>query len=119
MTQIENKQSEQVTETATQARQGSFGRPVLLVLICSLILALLAWGGVEMWGESQDSDGNSTASTKQDPINAQPSGPGTFDDNAADGSSRPPQATDRNPTPSGNGGGPTQVTTPNGTEKVK
>ncbi|MBO9124052.1 MULTISPECIES: hypothetical protein [unclassified Rhizobium] len=99
MTQFENRQSEKVTETATEARQGSYGRPVLMVLVCSLVLALLAWGGVEMWGERQDTDTNPTASTKQDPINSQPSGPGAFDNNAADGSGRPPQATDRSPNP--------------------
>lgn len=105
MTQFGNRQNETVTETATEARQGRFGRPVLMVLVCSLVLALLAWGGVEMWGERQDPDTNPTASTKQDPINSQPSGPGAFDDNAPDGASRPPQATDRSPSPSGNGSG--------------
>lgn len=70
MTQFESRQSEKVIETATEARQGSYGRPVLMVLVCSLILALLAWGGVEMWGERQDTDTNTTASTKQDPINS-------------------------------------------------
>lgn len=119
MSQFGDKDQRNVTETATDARQGSYGKPVLMVLIGGLVLALLAWGGVEMWGESQDRDAQPTASSKQDPINAQPSGPGTFDNNAADGSGRPPEAVDRSPTPSGNGGGPTQVTTPNGTEKVQ
>ncbi|MFK0334407.1 hypothetical protein ACIQUB_25185 [Rhizobium sp. NPDC090275] len=118
MTQFESGRKEEVIETATEARQGSFGRPVLVVLVCSLILALLAWGGVEIWGESTDTDRSAPTSSKQDPINTQPSGPAAFDDNAPDGTGRPPQATDRSPTPSGNGGGPTQVTTPNGTEKV-
>ncbi|NYJ10835.1 cytoskeletal protein RodZ [Rhizobium leguminosarum] len=108
-----------VTETATEARQGSYGKPVFAVLVCGILLALLAWGGVEIWGESIDRDEKPTASTTPDPINAQPSGPGTFDNNAADGSSRPPEATDRSPSPSGNGGGPTQVTTPAGTEKIR
>ncbi len=106
-----------VTKTATEARQGSYGKPVLVVLVCGLVLALIAWGGVEMWGESIDRDAKPSASTKTDPINTQPSGPGTFDNNAADGSSRPPEATDRSPTASGSG--PTQVTTPNGTEKTQ
>lgn len=35
MTQFESRQSEKVTETATEARQGSYGRPVLMVLVCS------------------------------------------------------------------------------------
>lgn len=118
MTQSDDKQTG-VTETATQARQGSYGRPVFIVLVCGLILALIAWGGLEIWGESVDTDAQPTASTKPDPINAQPSGPGTFDNNPADGQARPPEATDRSPAPSGTGGGPTQVTTPKGTEKVQ
>ncbi len=111
--------SSSVTETATEARQGSYGKPVFIVLVCGMLLALLAWGGVEMWGESIDRDSGETASTKSDPINSQPSGPGAFDNNAPDGSSRSPEATDRSPTPSGSGSGQTQVTTPNGTEKTK
>jgi hypothetical protein len=75
--------------------------PVLMVLICGLVLALLAWGGVQIWGESIDKDKEPNVSTKTDPINAQPSGAGTFDNNPADGSSRPPEATDMSPTPSG------------------
>ncbi len=108
-----------VTETATEARQGRYGKPVLMVLVGGMVLALLAWGGVEIWGESIDKDVKPNVSTKTDPINAQPSGADTFDNNPADGSSRPPEATDRSPTPSGSGTGPTQVTTPSGTEKTK
>jgi hypothetical protein len=110
---------EQVTETAAEARQGGRGRPVLIVLVSALVLTMVAWSVSEFWGESIDKDRQSTASTKPDPINAQPKGEGTFDDNPADGTSRPPEATDRSPSPSGNGGGPTQVTTPSGTEKVQ
>lgn len=119
ITKRDDNGSPTVTETATEARQGNYGKPVFIVLVCGIILALLAWGGVEIWGESIDRDGKPTASTKTDPINAQPSGPGTFDNNAADGSSRPPEATDRNPNPSGSGSGPTQVTTPSGAEKTQ
>ena len=108
-----------VTETAMEARQGSRGRPVLVILASALVLTMIAWGISEFWGESIDKDQQSTASTKQDPMSAQPKGEGTFDNNPADGSSRPPEATDRDPTPSGNGGGPTMVTTPSGTEKVR
>jgi len=114
-----HRSSERVTETATEARQGRWGRPVFLVLIGGLVLAMIVWVGVDMWGESIDTDKTSTAATANDPINAQPSGEGTFDNNAADGSVPPPEQTDRSPSPSGNGGGPTQVTTPSGTEKVQ
>ncbi|WJH41846.1 hypothetical protein N7E02_16525 [Aliirhizobium terrae] len=40
-----------VEETATEARQGRKGTPVLKVLVAALILAALAWGGAEWWGE--------------------------------------------------------------------
>lgn len=56
---------------------------------------------------------------RPDPINTQPSSPGAFNDNPASGPAMPPKATDRSPSPSGNGGGKTQVTTPSGTEKVR
>ncbi|MCC2613260.1 hypothetical protein [Neorhizobium petrolearium] len=36
----------------TEARQGRRGFPVLMVLIAGLILAMLAWGGAEWWGET-------------------------------------------------------------------
>ncbi len=111
--------SPKVTETATEARQGSYGKPVFIVLVCGMLLALLAWGGVEIWGESIDQDAKPTASMNNNAVNAQPSAAGTFDNNAADGSGRPPEATDRSPTPSGSGSGPTQVTTPTGTEKTR
>jgi len=120
MTEIRPKQKSVVTETATEARQGRYGKPVFMVLVGGLVLAMIAWAGVEMWGESIDrTDSKTTATTPNDPINSQPSGAGTFDNNPADGSSRPPEATDRSPTPSGNGGGPTEVTTPSGTEKTQ
>jgi hypothetical protein len=38
--------------TGTEARQGNSGRPVLMVLIAGLVLAAIAWGGAEWWGES-------------------------------------------------------------------
>ncbi|MBY2912106.1 hypothetical protein HF263_33255 [Rhizobium leguminosarum] len=113
------RQPEQVTESATDARQGRYGKPVLTVLVSGLVLAMAAWGAAEIWGESIDTDTKSTASTAPDPINAQPHGAGTFDNNPAGGGSRPPEATDRDPTPQGNGGGPTMVTTPSGTEKIR
>ena len=35
-----------------RARQGKLGRPVLLVLVASIVLALIVWAGVEMWGQA-------------------------------------------------------------------
>ncbi|MDH4413819.1 MAG: hypothetical protein QE484_10955 [Rhizobium sp.] len=38
--------------TATEARQGSRGKPVLIVLLGGLILALLVWIPAEWWGNA-------------------------------------------------------------------
>ncbi|WP_164749786.1 hypothetical protein [Nitratireductor alexandrii] len=38
------------------ARQGRRGLRVLIVLIVALILASVAWVGVEWWGEAYDAD---------------------------------------------------------------
>lgn len=103
----------------TESARERYSNAGLIGLVCGMLLAPLAWGGVEIWGESIDRDAKPTASTKTDPINVQPSGAGTFDNNAADGSSRPPEATDRTPTPNGSGSGPTHVTTPRRSEKTK
>lgn len=48
--------------SATEARQGRSGRPVLMVLVAGLVLALLAWGGAEWWGEATDPPAEQTAS---------------------------------------------------------
>ncbi len=37
---------------AVQARQGSLGRPVLVILLVSLILLMLFWVPVEWWGNA-------------------------------------------------------------------
>jgi hypothetical protein len=38
--------------TATEARQGYLGRPVLIVLVAGLFLALIAWGAAEFFGNA-------------------------------------------------------------------
>lgn len=40
------------TLTATDARQGRRGRPVLIVLLGGLLLAMLIWVPIEWWGNS-------------------------------------------------------------------
>ena len=90
---------QKVTATATEARQGRYGKRVLTVLVSALVLTMVAWGVAEFWGESIDTDPTASASTAPDPITAQPKGPGTFDNNPAGGGSLPPKATDRDPTP--------------------
>lgn len=85
------------------------------VLAAGILVILIAAASFAIWPGTTNEPA-STASTTQDPINAQPSGPGTFDNNPATGSIKPPEATDRDPTPDGSGGGPTGVTTPSGTQ---
>jgi hypothetical protein len=36
-------------ETPVEARQGFLDRPVLVVLVAGLILAMIGWGVAEMW----------------------------------------------------------------------
>ena len=45
---------ERRTFTATQARQGRWGRRTFTVLVVSILLALVAWAAAELWGESGD-----------------------------------------------------------------
>lgn len=44
------------TLTATEARQGNRGIPVLIVLLGGLILAMLVWVPAEWWGNSIESE---------------------------------------------------------------
>ncbi len=81
MTENNRSAGAPITETATEARQGSYGKPVLLVLVGSLVLAMIAWSAVEFWAEVVDKDPQTTASTTPDPINAPPHGAGTFANN--------------------------------------
>jgi len=85
------------------------------VLAAGILVILIAAASFAIW-PSTTTDPASTASTKPDAINVQPSGQGTFDNNPVTGSIKPPEATDRDPTPDGSGGGPTGVTTPSGTQ---
>ncbi|MBY5732443.1 hypothetical protein HFO26_19495 [Rhizobium leguminosarum] len=89
------------------------------ILGAGFAVFIIAGVSVAIWPDPSNNDPTATASTKPDPINTQPSGPGTFDDDPVSGPARPPEAVDRSPSPSGNGGGPTQVTTPSGAEKVQ
>ncbi|RUL99855.1 hypothetical protein [Rhizobium chutanense] len=89
------------------------------VILAGLVVLIIAGVSVAIWPDPDQNDPAATASTKPDPINTQPSGSGTFDDNPASGPLKAPEATDRSPSPSGNGGGPTGINNPAGTEKVQ
>ncbi|MEQ1954166.1 hypothetical protein [Mesorhizobium sp. CN2-181] len=41
----------QKTIPTDKARQAGWGRPVLVVLVVGLLLAMAVWAGVEIWGE--------------------------------------------------------------------
>ena len=89
--------------TAREARQGGPGRPVLKVLGFSLVLALLVWGGVEIWGEHVDpSDAVDTSQTSSTSGGTQTPTQDTIDTTVHGGGEAVP--TDRDPTnPSGTG----------------
>ena len=46
---------------ATQARQASKGKRVLLILLAALVIAMLAWIPAEWWGASQAPDSQNSA----------------------------------------------------------
>lgn len=51
----ERRHTERPVElTPTEARQGVLGRPVLVVLVVGLILAMIAWAAAEFWGMAID-----------------------------------------------------------------
>ncbi|MDB5525603.1 MAG: hypothetical protein JWM58_3366 [Rhizobium sp.] len=56
--------------SATQARQGSWGRPVFYVLVFGLLLAMFAWWAAENYGVAiaPPTDPTTTSSTAKDPI---------------------------------------------------
>ena len=97
--------------SARETRQGGPGRPILKVLGASLVLAFLAWGAVEIWGERIDPsapvDDTQTSSTSDGTPTQD-----TIDDSVPGGSQTVP--TDRDPTPQSGTGGDSQRVTPDG-----
>ncbi|MCA1441066.1 hypothetical protein I6F07_12755 [Ensifer sp. IC4062] len=99
-----------------ETRQGGLGLRVLAVLTGGLFLVLLAWGAVELWGESNDSDrATQTEQTQPAPSPEQTGSVGSRTLAPADGQQAAP--TDRDPTAQSGTGGPSQQTSPDGTEK--
>jgi hypothetical protein len=69
--QSRRNEDDQVTLTATEARQGTWGRRVLYVLVCALILAAIAWWSAEYYGSAiapPSTDQTTTSSVSKDPI---------------------------------------------------
>lgn len=48
------------TLPASRARQGNWGRPVLIILVVSLVLAMLVWAGVEFYGQAIETPATQT-----------------------------------------------------------
>ncbi|MBN8930791.1 MAG: hypothetical protein J0G97_02390, partial [Rhizobium pusense] len=59
-------------ETATRARQGSTGRPVLVILIVSVLLALVVWAVVEYAVFEPDENLPQNPQTENAPVPQQP-----------------------------------------------
>lgn len=62
--------------TATEARQGSYGRPVLIVLLGGLLLAMILWIPAEWWGNASAPDNpanEAPATTAPSPAEQNPS----------------------------------------------
>lgn len=78
-----------VERNATEARQGSTGRPVLWVLAAGLALAIIAWGIAEIYGFSiapQQPEPPAATSSNSD---AEPPAQDTIDSSPAPGDAQP------------------------------
>lgn len=80
------------------------------VLAAGILVILIAAVSFAIWPSTTNNPASTASTTPA--INVQPSGQGTLDNNPATGSIKPPEATDRSPTPGA--GGPTGTATPNG-----
>jgi hypothetical protein len=110
-----------VEETAVQARQGPLGKPVLMVLIGGLFLAMIAWGISEMYGEAVDDDTATEVQTTPAEPNAvvTPSDQKVIDNTPPAGEQMQTVPTDRDPTAESGTGGDSQSVAPTGTEKTQ
>lgn len=52
---------------AEKAKQGRKGTHVLLILLASLVLALVAWGAVEIYGRTSTNTGSAPPVTQSQP----------------------------------------------------
>lgn len=95
-----------VKVSAVEAWQGLLGRPVLMVLIGSLVLALIALAGAEMFGESTGNDATTQVQeTTPAAKDAAPADQGTVNNTPATGEQMQPAPTDKDPTPQTGSGG--------------
>jgi hypothetical protein len=91
-----------VVLSATEARQGLRGTPVLYVLVGGLMLALVAWAGSEFYGKAIDTTPEN-ASQKSVPATEPASeNEGIIDDNPVPGEKRETEPTLVDPKATGN-----------------
>ncbi|MFI0847055.1 hypothetical protein [Mesorhizobium sp. IMUNJ 23232] len=64
------------TISTDKARQASWGRPVLVVLIVGLLLVVMVWAGLEIWGERIDAPAADNPGGVTAPVNGTSSGGG-------------------------------------------
>lgn len=102
----------ETVETGINARQGRAGVPVLTVLVAALVLALIAWSGVEWWGEATDPPEEKTHTTEPSLASSIPTAAPT----AGSGNTAP---TDKTPHSQSSAGGPVPTTNPSGTTTEK
>ena len=95
-----------VRTTTTEARQGYLGKPVLIVLVCGLLLALVAWAGAELFGESTDNDA-ATKTEQVTPMKPVDTGvsPSQQTETPPSGEAQQPAPTEQDPTPQTGSGG--------------
>lgn len=55
-----------------KARQGHWGRHLLMILVIGLVLALIAWGAVEIYGRMIEPTAPSTAAISASAVHAPP-----------------------------------------------
>ncbi len=110
---MDRKDDPNVVENATDARQGRTGMPVLIVLAAGLILAMVAWGWAEWWGEATDPPGEqqNTAVPQSGPEQAPSQAPAAGSGNTA--------PTDSTPHSQSGTGGPVPTTNPTGSTTKK
>jgi hypothetical protein len=111
-----------VEETPVQARQGFLGRPVLMVLIGGLFLAMIAWGIAEIYGEAVDNDPATDVnqSTPAEPNTVvTPTDQRVINNTPPAGEQMHTAPTDRDPTAESSTGGDSQSVAPTGTEKTQ
>lgn len=120
---VSSVETQKVVETTpVQARQGLLGRPVLMVLIGSLVLAVIAWAIAGLYGEAVDNDaatGSNQATTTDTKARVTPTEQKVIDNTPPAGEGQQTAPTDRDPTAESGTGGDSQSVAPTGTEKAQ